>query len=250
METVKRQTESYLFENSDGQYRAIPFYELSIDECVVYEKGQPKYLLDFNSRQKPLIQDLTNKLKKGEALEDIVWKLGRFLGKEWTTKHNITATEIPNSEQIETVDLLLLDDLAELFIDLTFVATDTIDVEIFLNEDKFSATYITDELGLETAFIDNYDNLVRLLTFLFKRNITLTPLNSNTHKQVYDLTQYKQDCLTFDELENQYQEWITISDRGNTMDEYGNLIGLIGYIHKNIDKKHLVLISEKRKHYE
>jgi hypothetical protein len=43
METVKRQTESYLFENSDEIFRAIPFYELSIEEWVVYQKGQPKY---------------------------------------------------------------------------------------------------------------------------------------------------------------------------------------------------------------
>ena len=34
METVTLQTESYLFQNSDGQFRAIPFYELSIDEFV------------------------------------------------------------------------------------------------------------------------------------------------------------------------------------------------------------------------
>lgn len=120
MKTIKLQTESYLFNNAEGQFRAIPFYELSMDEWVVYEKGLPKYLLDFNRRDKPLIQDLTKKLKAGEDLENIVWELGRFLGKEWTTKHNITATEIPMSQQVEHVELSLLDDLSELFIDLIF----------------------------------------------------------------------------------------------------------------------------------
>src|SRR5690606_30744339 len=77
METVKRQTESYLFQNSEGQFRSIPFYELSIDEWVVYEKGIPKYLIDFNRRQMPLIQDIKTKLQNGEDLEETVWKLGR-----------------------------------------------------------------------------------------------------------------------------------------------------------------------------
>src|ERR1700749_3258129 len=115
MQTVNLQTESYLFENSEGQFRAMPFYELSIDEWIVFEKGKPKYLLDFNRRRMPLIQDIQTKLKDGQSLEDIIWKLGRFLGKEWTTKHNISASEIPNSQQVEQIELILLDDLAEIF---------------------------------------------------------------------------------------------------------------------------------------
>jgi|SRR5690606_6752178 len=116
METIKLQTESFLFEESSRQFRTIPFYELSIDEWVVYEKGKPKYLIDFNRRQKPLIQDLKSILDEGETLEDAVWKLGQLLRREWTTKHNITAEEIPNSQQTETIELLVLDDLSELLI--------------------------------------------------------------------------------------------------------------------------------------
>ena len=112
METIKRQTESYLFQTSDKVVRAIPFYELSIDEWVVYENGQPKYLLDFNRRHKPLIQDLREKLNRGEKLEDTVWKLGRFFGKEWTTEHKIEGTEIQTSQQTENIELILLDDLS------------------------------------------------------------------------------------------------------------------------------------------
>ena len=55
METTKRQAESYLFQKSKKIVRVIPFYKLSIDEWVVYENGEPKYLLDFNRRHKPLI---------------------------------------------------------------------------------------------------------------------------------------------------------------------------------------------------
>jgi len=249
METIKLQTESYLFENSDGRFRAIPFYELSIEEWIVYENGQPKYLLDFNKREKPLIKDLKTRLDKGEELESLIWKLGRFLGREWTTKHNINATEISDTQQIENIELLLIDELSELFIDLTFVATDKIDYEILLNEDKLFDTYLKKENGLESAFIDNNDNLSKLLKFVFKKNIELKELICDKNKKLYDLTDIKNDCITTDELETKYEDWITLSGRENSMDEYGNLIGIIGYVRNNFDKKHLILITEKRKHF-
>jgi hypothetical protein len=114
MESITLETESFLFEDSGIQFRSIPFYELSIDEWVVYEQGKAKYILDFNRREKPLIQDLKSKLDKGETLEEVVSQLGQGFGQDWTTRHHITATEIPNSQQIETIELLLLDDLSDL----------------------------------------------------------------------------------------------------------------------------------------
>lgn len=51
------------------------------------------------------------------------------------------------------------------------------------------------------------------------------------------------------DLENEYLEWIDATGRRNTMDEYGNLLGVICYISKNIRKKNLLLIAEKRKHW-
>jgi hypothetical protein len=56
MEIIHRQTESYLFENYGEVIRAIPFSEMSINEWVVYENKQPKYLIDFDRQSKPLIQ--------------------------------------------------------------------------------------------------------------------------------------------------------------------------------------------------
>jgi len=251
MDTVKLQTESYLFESLDKKFRAFPFYELSYEEWVVYENGHPKYLLDFNRRNKPLIQDLKIKLNKGEDLEDIVWKLGRFLGKEWTTKHNIEGLVIKGSQKIEAIELTLLDDLSDLFIDLIFVATDNIDCEILLNDQKLFDTFSNNnELLLESSFIDNYDNLIRMLSFLFKTDTKLKKLASNNAKDVFDLTSYKQNCLSEDELEINYNEWIDIVKRENTMDEFGHLLGIIHYINRFRHKNHLVLIAEKRKHWK
>jgi hypothetical protein len=253
MQTVSLQTESFLFEGPNGQFRDIPFYELSIEEWVVYENGVPTYLIDFNQRTKPLILDLTKKLDSGESLEEIIQKLGRFLGREWTTEHTIQGKEIPHSHLPETVTLTLLDNLAELYIDLTFIATDEINLNILLNEEKlFDAFILPDTNGsltFEWASIDNFDNLKRMLLFLFKEPIELKALISNDDKQVFDLTSYRDKCISTEELEDNYQVWIKISGRQNTMDEYGNLVGIIAYIKRNPDKRHLILLTEKRQHW-
>ncbi|WP_341832787.1 hypothetical protein AACH28_09495 [Sphingobacterium thalpophilum] len=113
MEIVILQIETYLFETEEGQFRAMPFYELSIDECIVYENKVPKYLIDFNRRQAPLIKHIGSKMDNGDHLEHIIVNLGRSIGKEWTTRHNILGTDIPGSEQVEETKLFILDDLSE-----------------------------------------------------------------------------------------------------------------------------------------
>lgn len=145
----------------------------------------------------------------------------------------------------------MLDDLSELFIDLTFVATENIDFDILLNDQNLFNVFSKDtELLLETSFIDNPENLVRMLTFLFKAKVSLNKLTSNNEKEIYDLTEYKENCLTENELSDNHQIWLDIVDRENTMDEYGHPLGLISYIHRNKDKKHLILITEKRKQWK
>ena len=251
METVTLQTESYLFQNSDTQFRAIPFYELSIDEWVIFENGQPKYLLDFNRRTKPLIQDLTARLNKGEQLEEAVEKLGRFLGRHWTIKHNIDGSEIPNSQKTETITVTLLDNLADLFMDVYFVATNTIDINILLDEEKFIKAFVTDidEQVFESGYAENQDDLLRMLTLIFKQPIRLTALTSDNDRNVYDLTNFKQSCITVDELDRKYEQWIEESERENSMTQYGIIMSVVAYLTNNSDKTHLVMITERRKHW-
>jgi hypothetical protein len=253
METVTLQTESYLFQNSGGQFRAIPFYELSIDEWVIFENGQPKYFLDFNRRTKPLVQDLNKRLNNGEELDEAIQKLGRFLGREWTTNHNIEGAEIPNSQQSESVTVSLLDNLADLFMDIYFVATNNIDTNILLHETKFIKAYVTDfdGQGFECVYAENQDHLILMLSFIFKQPISfsLTELGSNSEREAYDLTNLRQSCITADELELKYEQWIRDSKRENSMDQYGMFMSVVSYINNNLDKKHLALVTEKRKHW-
>ena len=251
METVTLQTESYLFQNSDGQFRAIPFYELSIYEWVIFENGQPKYFLDFNRRTKPLVQDLTKRLTNGEDLDEAVQKLGRFLGRQWTTNHNIEGSEIPNSQQVENVTVTLLDNLADLFMDVYFVSTNSIDTTILLDEEKFIKAFVTDidEQGFECAYAENQDDLTRMLSQIFKQPISLTQLVSNGDREIYDLTNFKQFCITADELDMKYEQWIEGSKRESSMNQYGMFMSVVSYINNNLNKKYLVVVTEKRKHW-
>ena len=130
-----------------------------------------------------------------------------------------------------------------------FVATDTIDKEVFLNDDQLFSIYLDDEMGIESSFIDHHENLIRLLNFLFNTNVSLAELTSSMDRKVYDLTLYKNNCISTDILDQKYQNWLSESGRENNMDEFGNLIGIISYIKRNEDKKHLILITEKRKHW-
>jgi len=251
METVTLQTESFLFQNSDGQFRAIPFYELSIAEWVIFEDGQPKYFLDFNRRSKPLVQDLTVRLNNGEQLEEAVQKLGRFLGRQWTTNHNIEGAEIPNSQQTETVSVTLLDSLAALFMDVYFVATNSIDTNVLLDEGKFIKAFVTDadEQGFESGYAENQDDLRRMLALIFKQPINLTALASSSDRQVYDFSSFRQSCITIGELDLKYEQWIGDNEKANSMNRYGMLVGIVSYINNNLEKKYLFVMTEKQKHW-
>lgn len=138
------------------------------------------------------------------------------------------------------------DNTSELFLDLMFIATDTIDLKAFLDDDLLFATYLANGIGIESSHIDNQDSLALLLNFIFNTDVTLIELSSSENKKVYDLTSYKDTCISIDDLERNYPAWIKESRQENTMDEYGNLVSITGYIRRNQTKKHLVLTVEKR----
>ena len=189
-------------------------------------------------------------MHSGEELKTIIGQFGRFIGQNWTIKHNIEGEEVEDTQQSETVDLLMLDDFTQLFFDITFVATDNIDTDDLLDQ-SYLFELFTDQdedgnYGLENAVMDTYENLVQLLNLVFKTQVELSELAREDGKQLWDLTTYKDAVMTFDELDTHYQHWIEASNRENTMDEYGQLSGIVGYCQRNKHKKHLLLITERR----
>ena len=249
MKTVQIKTESYLFRNSNSEFRAIPFYELSIDEWIIYENGEPKYFLDFNNKTAPLISDINKKLDLGKTLEEIVKNLGIFIGKNWTISHNIIGEEIENSQQEENIEVFELIDLRDLFIDLYFVATDFLNLGELINEDKLFEKYLNNGNEMQTSFIDNYENLIKIFEFLFKSKFHFKEIYNESNKIIYDLTAYKNNTIEIQEFEVKYENILKQIGRTNSMDEYANLFGIISYIKKYSAKSNLILIAEKRKHY-
>jgi hypothetical protein len=139
---------------------------------------------------------------------------------------------------------------SNLELELTFISTNKIENEIFLDDEKlFDKFLIEDEngnLGIENCKIDTFENFIKLKDFLFQSEFELN--QNNFDKQLFDITKYKETCIKVNQLENVYQNWIEISKRENTMDEYGMLLGIISYIERNKDKKYLIIRTEK-KHY-
>jgi hypothetical protein len=250
MKTIELKTESYLFKSAEGQIRAIPFFELSIDEWVIFQNGHPKYFIDFNRRTSPLIIEFRNRMEKGEDLDAIVKQVGRYLGLNWTIKHNIQGKEITGSEQLEKVRVKHLDDVSEIALELTFIATDQIEIDVLLNDEQLFEKYLTEDengqLGIEVCLIDGNENLEKFINFIFRKTEPRNVIKSTSDKSLIDLSAIRTDIISLDDLESQYKDWIEISDRENSMDEYGTILGIIGYIGRNRDKKYLVLKTEKK----
>jgi hypothetical protein len=90
---------------------------------------------------------------------------------------------------------------------------------------------------------------VLLTNYIFKGSENLTELHEDSGRKIFDLTSKKSKTTNFEELEDWYQHWILESKRENTMDEYGQLIGVIDYIQRNQNKKYLLMIVQKAKRF-
>jgi hypothetical protein len=129
-------------------------------------------------------------------------------------------------------------------IELTLIATDVLEIDVFLDNDKLFDKYITLDRqgfshGLEGIVLNNADVIPKLFAFLFKKSHTIKEVYTSDNTTIVDLSNYKKNCINFEELENSYPHWIEESEQENTMDEYGTLLSLISYIKKNEAKKFL-----------
>ncbi|WP_282164755.1 hypothetical protein [Cellulophaga baltica] len=250
MKKINLNTESYLFDGENGKFRAIPFFELSIDEWVIYQNQEPKYLLNFNYRESSFVKQVSESMEQGVDLEEIINKYGIYLGLYWTTKHYITSKEIPDSQKPEKVELELIESFGDIANELIFIATDSYKQSDLINEDELLEKYmIEDESGfysLESMVVDRKENIEKLLEFLFQIKTELTTIQLSENISIYDLGSLIGKSINLNQLESDYQKWIEISGRNNTMDEYGTLLGLISFLERSLEKKQLILRIEKK----
>tara|TARA_R110000751_G_scaffold306174_3_gene424029 strand:+ start:265 stop:1059 length:795 start_codon:yes stop_codon:yes gene_type:complete len=250
MKKINLETESYLFDGENGKFRAIPFFELSIDEWVIYQNQEPKYLLNFNYRESSFVKQISESMEQGVDLEEIINKYGIYLGLDWTTKHNITSKEIPDSQKPEKIELELIESFGDVANELIFIATDSYKQSDLINENEFLVKYMAEDdkgfYGLESMVIDRNENIGKLIEFLFEVKIEFNEIQLSENISVYDLSTLIGKNIDLKQLEEDYQNWIKFSSRNNTMDEYGTLLGLISFLERNMGKKQLILRVEKK----
>ena len=219
-----------------------------MEEWVIYQNGKPKYFLNFNNRESNFQKQIREMLSKGANLEELIYRIGIYLGLDWTTKHNIEGIEVENSHRNEIIELEEINDFGEIANDLIYVATDEINQQVLTDEDKLIEEFATEsEIKLESIVIDREENIDNQIMFLFGTN-NYKKINSDSEEIILlDLSEIKNSIISFDDLENDYENWIRNSERNSSMDEYGGLLGIIGYTRKNKDKKHLILRIENKK---
>lgn len=129
--------------------------------------------------------------------------------------------------------------------DLIFVATDTIELDVLLDEDKLIEKYMMDDdRGLESAYAKNEEDAIKTLQFVFGTSVVLKDWVAGNGKRAIDLSAYKCNVISFEELEEKYAAWIESTGIENNMDTYGHLICIIGYAKQNIEKRYMYVVFQ------
>lgn len=127
--------------------------------------------------------------------------------------------------------------------ELIFIGLNESDDDSLLNENRFFEKCTTENLLFENKVI-NDQNFFNLLNFIFQAEVKLENVKESGSRKLINLSQYKGQHLHPDDLEKKYFEWLDISKNDNTMNEYGSLICVLGYLESNKGKKDLYLIVE------
>ncbi len=114
LEKITLEVESHLVKSEDVSFRTIPFHELSINEWIVFEDNEPKYFLDFNRNDDPIIKELKTQLTLGKDLDDCVKDIGFKKNRSLSTVRKIDGEIVNGSWQLEKISLFVLTDKTEI----------------------------------------------------------------------------------------------------------------------------------------
>jgi hypothetical protein len=254
MKHIKREFKSYLFELDSGeQYRGIPTNDLVAGEIIVFQSQLPKYFLDVNRLDPRFAKQLRIFLDKGLDYEELLYKYGRFLGLEWATQNKCDGKIIPESEKNEIIELEVFDSYEFETFDLVFIATDQYREDLIYGTDEYFDHYlVNDNDGFANAtsiFILKKKNIQNFFWFFFKEKVELEPKLATEKYPTYDLSNLIGKGITFEQLEDQFGDWVSIAGLEGTMDDYGQLIGLIGMLKSNQEKSKLIMVVERRSYW-
>lgn len=97
-------------------------------------------------------------------------------------------------------------------------------------------------LSVEYFYVQEEKNVNTFFSFVFNGISELPQLYDRDDLAIYDLSGVKSEGISVDGLENQYVYWLSRSGHENTMDEYGMLLGVVGFIERNRHRKNLLAV--------
>jgi hypothetical protein len=136
-------------------------------------------------------------------------------------------------------------------IDISFFSPKSYEITDFIDDDIFFEKFVFEEenghLSIEDSYVQNWESVPKLFNFIFKgQSVEISSIYENFSLKIYDLSEIKNYVLTFEDLENDYQNWIQISGHENTMDEYGMFVGIIGFFERNQNAKNIFVRVKSR----
>ena len=123
--------------------------------------------------------------------------------------------------------------------EIYFFATNNIDDKIIFKNDTYEVLE-EDKDGHLTlvGFTIEPRKTKTFLEFIFNLANEFSNINNN---EIIDLSKYKHNCITYEYLQGNYFKWLELSNRENSMDEFGSILEVIEYIKRNKDKIYLFL---------
>lgn len=97
-------------------------------------------------------------------------------------------------------------------------------------------------LSIECFYVQEQESVNTFFAFVFNDPSELPQLYNRDGMTIYDLSGIKSGVLSFEKLEKHYVDWLSQSGHENTMDEYGMLIGVVGFIDRNQHRKNLLAV--------
>jgi hypothetical protein len=101
------------------------------------------------------------------------------------------------------------------------------------------------DLVLASTFFDAESAIRQLIEFLFQTKEVPQEVYRDPEIYILDLSPMKGKLIRFSELEALYPNWLQITGRENTMDEYGMLVDFVGF-GRTENRRNLVMIVSKR----
>lgn len=134
--------------------------------------------------------------------------------------------------------------------DVSIISTNSYLPEEIVGE-EIPESYLYNDKGefvFASSVLDSEYAVKQLIAFLFPQSDTVHEVYRNDNAYVLDLSPNRDKLIDFDYLEKYYTNWLDNTGRENSMNEYGMLVDFIGFAHKGVDKKHLLMVIASRPH--